>query len=154
MNAEAMCEMTGNEATVGMNVGMTVLMHSRVKSDVVKRLLLNYGLNAIKADLKCTEHQDEASNTDLKPKWHGYIRCPKKVEQAFISLNIGPRWPSGKVPTSGPEGRRFRNPIPPKIRRVWGLLHAKPYAVAKRPPVGVARKLGEGCASPGVVLVI
>ncbi|GBM34125.1 hypothetical protein AVEN_155131-1, partial [Araneus ventricosus] len=31
-----------------------------------------------------------------------------------------------------------------KIRRVWGLLHAKSYVVAKRPPVGVARKFGEG----------
>ncbi|GBM47865.1 hypothetical protein AVEN_91848-1 [Araneus ventricosus] len=43
-------------------------------------------------------------------------------------------------------GRRFqaRNPIPLKIRRVWGLLHAKSYVVAKRPPVGVAWKFGEG----------
>ncbi|GBL74494.1 hypothetical protein AVEN_188871-1 [Araneus ventricosus] len=41
-------------------------------------------------------------------------------------------------------GLKVRNPIPPKIRRVWGLLHAKPYIVAKRPPVGVARKFGEG----------
>ncbi|GBM92309.1 hypothetical protein AVEN_35045-1 [Araneus ventricosus] len=37
-----------------------------------------------------------------------------------------------------------RNPIPLKIWRVWGLLHAKSYVVAKHPPVGVARKLGEG----------
>ncbi|GBO25831.1 hypothetical protein AVEN_266169-1 [Araneus ventricosus] len=37
-----------------------------------------------------------------------------------------------------------RNPIPLKIHRVWGLLHAKSYAVAKRPPVGVARKPAEG----------
>ncbi|GBL81884.1 hypothetical protein AVEN_50484-1 [Araneus ventricosus] len=31
-----------------------------------------------------------------------------------------------------------------KIRRVWGLLHAKSYAVAKRPSFGVAWKSGEG----------
>ncbi|GBM49238.1 hypothetical protein AVEN_59301-1 [Araneus ventricosus] len=30
------------------------------------------------------------------------------------------------------------------IRRVWRLLHAKSYAVAKCPPVGVAWKLGDG----------
>ncbi|GBL97477.1 hypothetical protein AVEN_162939-1 [Araneus ventricosus] len=41
-------------------------------------------------------------------------------------------------------GGLVQNPIPQKIRRVWGLLHAKSYVVAKRPPVGVARKLGEG----------
>ncbi|GBN73005.1 hypothetical protein AVEN_21295-1 [Araneus ventricosus] len=28
--------------------------------------------------------------------------------------------------------------------RVWGLLHPKSLAVTKRPPVGVARKFGEG----------
>ncbi|GBM18459.1 hypothetical protein AVEN_66819-1 [Araneus ventricosus] len=54
---------------------------------------------------------------------------------------VRPRWPSGKVSTSGPEGR---NPIPLKIRRVWGLLHVKSYVVVKRPPVGVAWKFGEG----------
>ncbi|GBM57799.1 hypothetical protein AVEN_262570-1 [Araneus ventricosus] len=36
-----------------------------------------------------------------------------------------------------------RNPIPLIIRRAWGLFHAKSYVVAKRPPVGVARKFGE-----------
>ncbi|GBN08687.1 hypothetical protein AVEN_203079-1, partial [Araneus ventricosus] len=35
--------------------------------------------------------------------------------------------------------------MPLKTRRAWGLLHAKSYAVAKRPPVGVAWKFGEGC---------
>ncbi|GBN63188.1 hypothetical protein AVEN_12976-1 [Araneus ventricosus] len=65
-----------------------------------------------------------------------------------------PQWPSDKVSTSGPEGRRFETSIPLKIRRVWGLLHPKSYVVAKRPPVSVARKFGEGCASSNVVLVI
>ncbi|GBN35364.1 hypothetical protein AVEN_225762-1 [Araneus ventricosus] len=43
-------------------------------------------------------------------------------------------------------GSRFqvRNPIPLKIHRVWGPLHAKSYVVAKRPPVGVTWKFGEG----------
>ncbi|GBN43284.1 hypothetical protein AVEN_167533-1 [Araneus ventricosus] len=43
-------------------------------------------------------------------------------------------------------GRRVpdSNPIPLKIRRVWGLLHIKSYEVAKRPPAGEAWKPGEG----------
>ncbi|GBN11617.1 hypothetical protein AVEN_176267-1 [Araneus ventricosus] len=54
----------------------------------------------------------------------------------------------------GTGGSQVRNPILLKIRRVWGLLHAKSYVVAKRPPVGVARKFGDGGASSGAVLVI
>ncbi|GBM68736.1 hypothetical protein AVEN_263562-1 [Araneus ventricosus] len=52
----------------------------------------------------------------------------------------------GLVVRSRPRGRSVeaRNPIPPKIHRVWGRLQAKSYIVAKRPPVGVARKFGEG----------
>ncbi|GBN35996.1 hypothetical protein AVEN_86954-1 [Araneus ventricosus] len=51
----------------------------------------------------------------------------------------------GLVARPRPRDRRSqaRSPIPLKIRRVWGLLHAKSYVVAKRPPVGVAQKLGE-----------
>ncbi|GBN78014.1 hypothetical protein AVEN_199053-1 [Araneus ventricosus] len=37
-----------------------------------------------------------------------------------------------------------RNPIPLKIRRVWGLLHVKSYVVAKGPSFGVEWKFGEG----------
>ncbi|GBN89144.1 hypothetical protein AVEN_182994-1 [Araneus ventricosus] len=48
----------------------------------------------------------------------------------------------GLRPSAG--GLQVRNPIPLKIRRAWGLLHAKSYVVAKRPPVGVAWKFGEG----------
>ncbi|GBO08778.1 hypothetical protein AVEN_51152-1 [Araneus ventricosus] len=51
------------------------------------------------------------------------------------------RWPSGTVSV---RGLQFRNWIPLKIRRGWRLLHAKSYAVVKRPPGGVARKFGEG----------
>ncbi|GBM47235.1 hypothetical protein AVEN_136601-1 [Araneus ventricosus] len=43
----------------------------------------------------------------------------------------------------GARGLQVRNPIPPMIRRVWGLLHDKAYVVAKRPPVGVAWKFGD-----------
>ncbi|GBO17443.1 hypothetical protein AVEN_113224-1 [Araneus ventricosus] len=35
------------------------------------------------------------------------------------------------------EGLQVRNPIPLKICRVWGLLHAKSYVVDKRSPSGV-----------------
>ncbi|GBM06101.1 hypothetical protein AVEN_265164-1 [Araneus ventricosus] len=59
------------------------------------------------------------------------------------SPKLRPRWPSGKVSTAGPQSQ-VRNPIPLKIRRVWSLLHDKSYVVAKRPPVGVTRKFGEG----------
>ncbi|GBM76813.1 hypothetical protein AVEN_122190-1 [Araneus ventricosus] len=49
------------------------------------------------------------------------------------------------TPLSGvTAGSQARTPIPLKIRRVWGLLHAKSYVVAKRPPVGVAWKFGQG----------
>ncbi|GBL65985.1 hypothetical protein AVEN_172410-1 [Araneus ventricosus] len=53
-----------------------------------------------------------------------------------------PRWPSGKV--SGPGKSQVRNPIPLKIRRLWGMLHVKSYVVFKRRPAGVVRKLREG----------
>ncbi|GBM17978.1 hypothetical protein AVEN_238380-1 [Araneus ventricosus] len=69
-----------------------------------------------------------------------------------------------KTMTGGRRGRdglgfgtgefQVRDPIPLKIRRVWGLLHAAPYVVVKRPPAGVVRKLGEGGASSGVVLAV
>ncbi|GBL72346.1 hypothetical protein AVEN_115286-1 [Araneus ventricosus] len=65
------------------------------------------------------------------------------VTNHWFSFVKGPRWPSGKALASG-SGPLARNPIPPKIRRVWGPLHAKSYAVAKRPPAGAARKLGGG----------
>ncbi|GBO45686.1 hypothetical protein AVEN_81945-1 [Araneus ventricosus] len=55
---------------------------------------------------------------------------------------LRPRWPGLDLGTGGSQ---VRNPIPPKIRRVWGLLHDESYVVAKRPPVGVRRKFGEGC---------
>ncbi|GBN17254.1 hypothetical protein AVEN_212951-1 [Araneus ventricosus] len=51
-------------------------------------------------------------------------------------------WWQGLDPGTGRS--QARNPIPLKIHRVWGPLHAESYVVAKRPPVGVARKLGEG----------
>ncbi|GBN42049.1 hypothetical protein AVEN_112849-2-1, partial [Araneus ventricosus] len=54
----------------------------------------------------------------------------------------------------GAGGFQARNPIPLKISHVWDLLHVKSYVVAKRPPVGVVWKFGEGSASSGVVLVI
>ncbi|GBM79301.1 hypothetical protein AVEN_9937-1 [Araneus ventricosus] len=41
-------------------------------------------------------------------------------------------------------GFQVRNPIPLRLRRVWGLLHAKSYVVAKCLSVGVVWKFGEG----------
>ncbi|GBN69088.1 hypothetical protein AVEN_14428-1 [Araneus ventricosus] len=57
-------------------------------------------------------------------------------------VTVASWWHSGKV--SGPRGSQVGNPIPLKIRYVWGLLHAKSYVVAKHPTVGVVRKFGEG----------
>ncbi|GBM92980.1 hypothetical protein AVEN_190073-1 [Araneus ventricosus] len=65
--------------------------------------------------------------------------CPYLA--ALSTRSERPRWPRGKVSTVGSQAP---NPIPPKIRHAWGLLHAKSYVVAKRPPVGVAWKFGEG----------
>ncbi|GBN17487.1 hypothetical protein AVEN_218876-1 [Araneus ventricosus] len=60
----------------------------------------------------------------------------------FLPTSSRPRWP---VVRSWLWGRMVpgSKPIPLQIRRVWDLLHAKMY-VAKRPPVGVAWKFGEG----------
>ncbi|GBL87373.1 hypothetical protein AVEN_118326-1 [Araneus ventricosus] len=55
-----------------------------------------------------------------------------------------PRGRGGLVVRSRLWGRRVRDPIPLKILRVWDLLYAKSYVVAKRSPVGVVRKFGEG----------
>ncbi|GBL83623.1 Transposable element Tc3 transposase, partial [Araneus ventricosus] len=50
----------------------------------------------------------------------------------------------------GARGFQDRNPIPLKIRRVWGLLHPKSYVVTKCPPFVGAWKLGEGVPAQGV----
>ncbi|GBO27163.1 hypothetical protein AVEN_16625-1 [Araneus ventricosus] len=62
-----------------------------------------------------------------EPYTHKHLKRSTDPEQIFFT-QFRPRWPSGKVSTSGPE---VRNPIPLKIRRVWGLLHAKSYVVAR-----------------------
>ncbi|GBL98067.1 hypothetical protein AVEN_84574-1 [Araneus ventricosus] len=58
-----------------------------------------------------------------------------------LAIARGEWWPSGKVAALG---QRAPGPRPPlHLWRAWGLLHAKSYAEIKRPPSGVARKLGE-----------
>ncbi|GBL96695.1 hypothetical protein AVEN_111837-1 [Araneus ventricosus] len=64
-----------------------------------------------------------------------------------------PRWPSSKVPTPGPEGRRLETRFH-RRSAVYGARCALNHTQWQRPPAGVARKLGEVGASPGVVLVI
>ncbi|GBM37268.1 hypothetical protein AVEN_244950-1 [Araneus ventricosus] len=69
----------------------------------------------------------------------------KVITSDKISMEIeGLRWPSGRDSALGAGGFQVRDPIPLKIRRVGGPLHAKSYLVAKRHPAGVARKFGEG----------
>ncbi|GBN99112.1 hypothetical protein AVEN_228780-1 [Araneus ventricosus] len=71
----------------------------------------------------------------------GQLSCRQSV---LVGKDRGSRWPSGKVSA----------PIPLKICRILGLLHAKSYVGVKCPPDDVVRKLGEEVASSGVVLVV
>ncbi|GBN60103.1 hypothetical protein AVEN_156233-1, partial [Araneus ventricosus] len=48
---------------------------------------------------------------------------------------------SGLVVRSKIRDRKVQDSTPLKICRVWLLLHAKTYAVAKRPLAGVAQKI-------------
>ncbi|GBM32878.1 hypothetical protein AVEN_21746-1 [Araneus ventricosus] len=67
-------------------------------------------------------------------------------------LNVRrPRWPSGKVLALAPEASRFETRF---HSRVWDLLHAQSYVVAKHPPPGVEWKFGKGGASSCVGLVV
>ncbi|GBL84763.1 hypothetical protein AVEN_93806-1 [Araneus ventricosus] len=56
----------------------------------------------------------------------------------------------GNVSDPGAGEFHVRNPIPMKVHRVWGPLHAKLYVVVKRSLPGEVRKLGE----EGAVLII
>ncbi|GBN77181.1 hypothetical protein AVEN_167034-1 [Araneus ventricosus] len=51
-------------------------------------------------------------------------------------------------------GSQARNPIPMKIRRVWGPLHAKSYVVAESSRAGAAPEPGDEGARQGVAPVI
>ncbi|GBN57044.1 hypothetical protein AVEN_44338-1 [Araneus ventricosus] len=84
---------------------------------------------------------------------HGF-RTEENISLLYYTIKYFQMQIQGSALGAQAGGSQVRNPIPLKIRRVWGLLHAKSYVVAKRPPVGVARKFGEGGASSGVVLVI
>ncbi|GBL95521.1 hypothetical protein AVEN_54124-1 [Araneus ventricosus] len=72
-----------------------------------------------------------------------------KGSLTIIALDRG-----GLVVKSRLRGRRRvpgSKPNSTEDRRVWGLLQAKSYVVAKGPPVGLVRKLGEG-AEQGLFL--
>ncbi|GBL85798.1 hypothetical protein AVEN_63140-1 [Araneus ventricosus] len=72
--------------------------------------------------------------------WVIQITPDAKTGRSFTS----PRWPSGKVLALGLEGSGLETRFYMKISRVRGMLHVKSYVVAKRPPVGVAWKFGDG----------
>ncbi|GBN09896.1 hypothetical protein AVEN_257464-1 [Araneus ventricosus] len=81
------------------------------------------------------------------PQWHFMPVNEEHVYQSFIKIAdaVSSFVTIGLYLCSAiPEVLMARSPIPPKIRRVWGPLHAKPHAVAKRPPVGEAWKFGDG----------
>ncbi|GBL78722.1 hypothetical protein AVEN_79155-1 [Araneus ventricosus] len=60
--------------------------------------------------------------------------------KVFFLFFIGGR--GGLVVRSRPLDRRVAGSKPDST--AWGLLHANSHAMAKRPPAGVAWKLGEG----------
>ncbi|GBM13395.1 hypothetical protein AVEN_54405-1 [Araneus ventricosus] len=62
----------------------------------------------------------------------------------YLLLLVGPRRAIDKVSACGIGGLQARNPIPPKVHRVWSLLRAKSPVVANRPHADAARNLGEG----------
>ncbi|GBM14824.1 hypothetical protein AVEN_255883-1 [Araneus ventricosus] len=84
---------------------------------------------------------------------NSYCRVRKILSVTGVNCIIQDKGRNGLVLTSR-MGFQVRNPIKLKICRVWGLLQAKLYAVDKRPPSDVMRKLGEGDATPGFVLVV
>ncbi|GBN94298.1 hypothetical protein AVEN_252974-1 [Araneus ventricosus] len=88
-----------------------------------------------------------AVTVDVK-KRHSLNYVCRSVNAIDLKSDELQAWNVGRGGLAVRSRRRYRRaavskPIPPKIRRVWGLLHAKLYIVAKRPAVGVARKLGE-----------
>ncbi|GBN16284.1 hypothetical protein AVEN_86382-1 [Araneus ventricosus] len=75
-----------------------------------------------------------------------YADVLQNLSENFLIPPLRRRWHSGKgLGFAG--GLRARNPIPLKIRRVWGLMQDKSYVVAKRPPVSVAWKFVDRSAS-------
>ncbi|GBM00983.1 hypothetical protein AVEN_55499-1 [Araneus ventricosus] len=85
----------------------------------------------------------------IAPLWE------QKIATNFLTGFISHQFPTfprysggrgGLVVRPRPRDRRAAGPKPDSTedQRAWGPLHAKSYAVAKRPPVSVAWKLGEG----------
>ncbi|GBM43720.1 hypothetical protein AVEN_60523-1 [Araneus ventricosus] len=98
------------------------------------------------------------SNNNNIPYYHKTSEAAKRrasrkrtgveVPSAVPLPEYRPRWPNGRYRLGS------GNPVPLKIRRVWGLLHAKSYASGQTLSGGVAWRDLERGASSGVVLVI
>ncbi|GBO38663.1 hypothetical protein AVEN_78896-1 [Araneus ventricosus] len=84
------------------------------------------------------------NNSELEDRTHNLF--PPVLLEGIGGLVVRSRLGAG--------GFLFRNPILLKIRRVWGLLHAKSYVETKRHLVGLVRKFGEESAISGIVLFI
>ncbi|GBM55587.1 hypothetical protein AVEN_74542-1 [Araneus ventricosus] len=107
-------------------------MRSLQSSRIFKLLWFFYYLEVINTRILGIDHRCRA-----------YTGCSERSFTNFKLFLKELRWPSGKVSILRHGELQARNPIPLKLRGVWGLLHAKSYVVAKRPPVGVVRKFGE-----------
>ncbi|GBO24333.1 hypothetical protein AVEN_75119-1 [Araneus ventricosus] len=85
------------------------------------------------------------SHVIILPLAHAPTSCRLFLWHRSLEIDINfqsekePRWPSRKV---GVGGLQVPNPIPLKIYHARG--HVKSYVLAKRPPVGVAWKFGDG----------
>ncbi|GBO44442.1 hypothetical protein AVEN_179256-1, partial [Araneus ventricosus] len=72
----------------------------------------------------------------------------------FSDLSHGPRCPSGKVWTAGPEGSRFENRFHSRPVVYVGLFHAKSVVEDQTSSRWCGAEVWSGSAGSGVVLVI
>ncbi|GBN61413.1 hypothetical protein AVEN_215631-1 [Araneus ventricosus] len=70
--------------------------------------------------------------------------CPEERFERYVHYACCFTGRGGLVARSRLWVRRVPRSKPLKIRRVWGMLHARSYVVANRPPVDVTWKFGEG----------
>ncbi|GBM14188.1 hypothetical protein AVEN_61004-1 [Araneus ventricosus] len=92
---------------------------------------------------KSMRFEQKKDQTDVQPS------LSKEVDLLFKAPYLSLRGRGGPDPGTG--GSQVRNPPPPKIRRAWGLLHAKSYAVSSG---WCGAEAWRGTASPGVVPII
>ncbi|GBM93288.1 hypothetical protein AVEN_148510-1 [Araneus ventricosus] len=98
------------------------------------------GLTSLVSNCIGRMHVYEYGDNINNPHWIIHPVCQQESVQSGGASVMGTRWPSGNV--SG--GLQARNPIPPKIRRTYSLMHVKSYVGSQTSPAGVMRKFGKG----------